>query len=88
MELVKMSKKGQLVVPAELRALLGLSPEDRFIAHGEKDYVIFKKIELPSLEEEFEKIIKITSKVAKEAGMTEDVIMKEIKAYRKKKKAS
>ena len=88
MELVKMSKKGQLVVPAELRAMLGLNPEDRFIAYGDEDYVIFKKVELPSLQKEFEKIVKITAKVSKEAGITEDVVMEEIKAYRKKKKAS
>ena len=88
MELVKMSKKGQLVVPAELRAILGLNPEDRFIAYGDEDYVIFKKVELPSLQKEFDKIVKITTKLSKGAGITEDVVMEEIKAYRRKKKAS
>lgn len=88
MELVKMSKKGQLVVPAELREMLGLNPEDRFIAYGDEDYVIFKKVELPSLKKEFAKIVKLTAKVSKEAGITEDIVMKEIEAYRKKKKAS
>ena len=83
-----MSKKGQLVVPAELRALLGLKPEDRFIAYGDEDYIIFKKVELPSLQKEFEKIVKITAKFSKEAGITEDIVMEEIKAYRKKKRAS
>lgn len=84
-----MSKKGQLVVPAELRAMLGLNPEDRFIAYGEKDYIVFKRVELPSLKKEFEKVVEITAKVAKEAGITEDTVMEEIKAYRRsKKKAS
>ena len=83
-----MSKKGQLVVPAELRAKLGLKPEDKFIAYGDEDYIVFKKVELPSLQKEFEKIVKITAKISKEAGITEDVVMEEIKAYRKKKRAS
>ena len=78
-----MSKKGQLVVPAELRSLLGLNPEDRFIAYGEDDFIIFKKVELPSLQKEFEKIVKITAKVAEEAGITEEMVMDEIKEYRK-----
>ena len=81
-----MSKKGQLVVPAELRNMLGLNPEDKFIAYGNEDYIIFKKVELPSLKKEFEEIVKITSKIAKEAGITEDIVMEEIEAYRKEKK--
>jgi AbrB family looped-hinge helix DNA binding protein len=85
MEVVKMSKKGQLVVPAELREMLGLNPEDRFIAYGDEDYVIFKKVELPSLKKEFEEIVKITSKIAREAGITEDVVLEEIRAYRREK---
>jgi hypothetical protein len=40
------------------------------------------------LQKEFEKVVKITAKVSKEAGITEDVVMEEIKAYRKKKKTT
>lgn len=83
-----MSKKGQLVVPSKLRELLGLDPEDRFIAYGEDDYVIFKKVSLPSLEKEFDKIVKITAKIAKEEGLTEKDVAKEIREYRKVKKAA
>lgn len=85
-----MSKKGQLVVPSELRNLLGLNPEDKFIAYGDEDYIIFKKVEFPSLQKEFEEIVKITSIISQEAGITEEAVMEEIKAYRKerKKKAS
>ena len=86
MEVVKMSKKGQLVVPAELRNRLGLNPEDTFISYGDKDYVIFKKVELPSLQKEFEEIVKITSKIFQEAGITEEDVMEEIAAYREEKK--
>ena len=85
MELIKMSKKGQLVVPVELRELLGLDPEDRFIAYGERDYVIFKKVELPAFEKEFERIVKVASKIAKEEGVTESTVLDEIKAHRRKK---
>ncbi|MFH0816791.1 MAG: AbrB/MazE/SpoVT family DNA-binding domain-containing protein [Methanobacteriota archaeon] len=88
MEFVKMSKKGQVVIPAELRALLGLNAEDRFIAYGEKDYVIFKRVDFPSVEKEFDKLVKATSKLAKEAGITEEVVMEEIREYRKKRQAA
>lgn len=83
MEYVKMSKKGQLVVPLSIRKLLGLASNDKFIAYGEADYIIFKKIELPSLKKEFDELIKVTSKITKARGITPDVVASEIAKYRK-----
>jgi len=56
MEFVRMSKKGQLVIPASIRKMLKLRLGDKFIAYGKEDYIVFKKIELPSLRKEFEEI--------------------------------
>jgi len=82
-----MSKKGQLVVPKALREKLGLSPQDRFIAYGSGDYVIFKKVELPSLMKEFEEIAEIASTIAKKRGITEDDVVEEVRKYREEKRA-
>ena len=41
---------------------------------------------MPSLQKEFEEIVKITSLISQEAGITEEAVMEEIKAYRKEKK--
>lgn len=56
-KIVKMSDKGQLVVPSEIREKEGLSGSDRFIALPVKDGVVFKKIEF-DVEEEYEKLSK------------------------------
>jgi bifunctional DNA-binding transcriptional regulator/antitoxin component of YhaV-PrlF toxin-antitoxin module len=52
-ELVKMSGKGQLVVPQCVRETSNLSPGERFIAYPLEDGVAFKKIKL---QEDFESL--------------------------------
>ncbi|KXA99105.1 hypothetical protein AKJ42_03720 [candidate division MSBL1 archaeon SCGC-AAA261C02] len=80
---VKMSRKGQLVVPKELREKLGMSPQDEFIAAGERDYIIFKRVNLPRLREEFEELSSMATRVAGERGITPRDIREEIEKERK-----
>jgi bifunctional DNA-binding transcriptional regulator/antitoxin component of YhaV-PrlF toxin-antitoxin module len=54
-ELVKMSEKGQLVVPRRIRKKEGFRGSDRFVAIGVKDGVLFKRVEIPDVEIEFER---------------------------------
>jgi len=86
MEFVRMSKKGQLVIPASIRKMLKLHLGDKFIAYGKEDYIVFKKIELPSLRKEFEEIAELTTRIAGEQGITEEDVGEEIKKYRKEKR--
>lgn len=53
-ELVKMSEKGQLVVPRRIRDKEGFKNSDRFIAIDVKGGVIFKKVDIPKITTEFE----------------------------------
>ncbi len=48
-ELVKMSPKGQLVVPQDIRKKEGFKPGNRFVAIKVSEGVLFKKIELPDI---------------------------------------
>lgn len=52
-ELVKMSPKGQLVVPREIRAKENFKPSDRFVAFGVKGGVLFKRVDIPDVKAEF-----------------------------------
>ena len=54
-EIVKMSPKGQLVVPKAIREQSGFEPSDRFIAMAVEDGVIFKKIDI-DVEQEYERL--------------------------------
>jgi bifunctional DNA-binding transcriptional regulator/antitoxin component of YhaV-PrlF toxin-antitoxin module len=53
-ELVKMSEKGQLVVPRRIRKKEGFRGSDRFVAIEVEDGVLFKRVEIPDVEIEFE----------------------------------
>ena len=52
----KMSSKGQVVIPEDIRKRLNLKVGSQFVVVGEKDVVIFKTISQPSMEE-FDKLI-------------------------------
>ncbi|MBN2422958.1 AbrB/MazE/SpoVT family DNA-binding domain-containing protein [Candidatus Woesearchaeota archaeon] len=50
-ETVKMSSKGQIVIPSEIRDLIGANEGTVFAVTNDKNTVILKKIDLPSKEE-------------------------------------
>ena len=55
-ELVKMSDKGQLVVPRKIREKEGFKSSDRFVAIEVKDGVLFKRVKIPEINIEFESL--------------------------------
>ena len=64
----KMSSKGQVVIPEDIRNRLSLKPGTQFIVVGDKDTIIFKAITPPSMED-FDELIKEARKQAKRAGL-------------------
>lgn len=64
----KMSSKGQVVIPEEIRKQLNLRPGRQFVVIGEKDVIILKAISPPSMEE-FDDLIAMARRQAKEAGI-------------------
>ena len=65
----RLSSKGQVVIPEEIRNDLGLSAGDQFIVIGKGDAVILKAITPPKIEE-FSKLIGQARSAAKRAGIT------------------
>ena len=64
----KMSSKGQVVIPEDIRKRLNLKVGAQFVVVGEKDMVIFKSIFQPSMEE-FDELIAEARRQAKKAGV-------------------
>jgi AbrB family looped-hinge helix DNA binding protein len=83
-ELTKISQKGQVVIPQDIRKKLGIKTGTRFAVFGEKDTVIFKKVEMPSIED-FKKLTEKTSRIAKKRGITKKDIEEAIREVRSKK---
>ncbi|MCF8146737.1 MAG: AbrB/MazE/SpoVT family DNA-binding domain-containing protein [Deltaproteobacteria bacterium] len=64
----KMSSKGQVVIPENIRKQLNLRSGAQFVVVGEKDVVILKNITPPSLDE-FDGLIEKARKEGKKAGI-------------------
>lgn len=77
----KMSSKGQVVIPEEVRRELDLGTGSQFVVVGEGDVVILKRILPPSLSE-FDEIIKEARRQAREAGLKRSDVEAVIKAVR------
>jgi AbrB family looped-hinge helix DNA binding protein len=64
----RLSSKGQVVIPEEVRNDLGLNEGDQFVVIGQGDAVILKVIAPPRLEE-FEELLSQAHAEAKKAGI-------------------
>lgn len=64
----KMSSKGQVVIPDEIRKRMKLKAGAQFVVIGENDVVIFKTITPPSLAE-FDTLIAEARRQVKSAGL-------------------
>jgi AbrB family looped-hinge helix DNA binding protein len=80
-EVTTISEKGQVVIPQSIRKQLGIKPKNKFLVYGRGDTIIMKKLELPSLKQEWDDIFRLMDKKA--LKMSEQEIQKEITAARK-----
>jgi AbrB family looped-hinge helix DNA binding protein len=80
---IKISSKGQIVIPASWRKRLGLKEGEELLAIGEGDVLVLKKIEKTAIKTEFEESLKPIRKKIKKAGITRKDIDKAIKKVRK-----
>ena len=82
-ETTKMSSKGQIVIPEEIRKQLGLKTGDKFLVMSDKDVVILKTLSNPSMDE-FDDLIKKARKQAKAVGLKRTDIVSAITKSRVK----
>lgn len=80
----KMTSKGQVVIPEDIRKRLGLRTGAQFVVVGQKDVVILKTITQPSMIE-FDQLVSEARKQARKAGMKKSDIISAIQKVRKRK---
>jgi len=71
----KISSKGQVVIPEDIRKRLGLETGSLFVVVAGKDTVILKTISPPSMAE-FDELIRKARRQARKAGMKQSDIKK------------
>lgn len=80
----KMSSKGQVVIPEDIRNRLGLKVGSQFVVVAGKDAVILKTISPPSMAE-FDALIQKARHQARKAGIKQsdiDTAIAEVRARR------
>jgi AbrB family looped-hinge helix DNA binding protein len=83
-ETTKLSSKGQIVIPEEIRNRLGLKTGDRFLVMGDKDVVILKTLSNHSIDE-FDDLIRVARKQAQATGLKRSDIGNAIAKSREQK---
>jgi AbrB family looped-hinge helix DNA binding protein len=78
----KMSSRGQVVIPEEIRKRLGLQPGVQFVVIGDKDVVILKAITPPSLND-FDGLVSKARAAARKAKMKRNDISRAVAKTRK-----
>jgi AbrB family looped-hinge helix DNA binding protein len=79
----KLSSRGQVVIPEEIRNQMHLHPGDQFVVFSEKDVLILKMITRPDCSEFNDLISKVHNRV-KEIGLKESDLVAAIQDSRKK----
>ena len=87
-DMVKMSSKGQIVIPQGIRTEICASEGTMFAVVSERDSIVLKKVATPSKEDlicELEKIAKEGAKRAKKLGIKETDVPDLVHKARKKR---
>ena len=80
----KLSSRGQVVIPEEIRTRLGLEPGAQFVVVGEGDVVVLKALEPPKLTD-FKALLDKARESAEAAGVTPEDVERAIREVRGKK---
>ena len=79
----KLSSKGQVVIPEDVRKELGLEAGAQFVVMGEGDVVILKKIDAPD-RSEFRALAAKVRAQARRAGMKRSDVTKAVRSARRR----
>jgi AbrB family looped-hinge helix DNA binding protein len=77
----KLSSKGQVVIPEEIRKRLGLEPGAQFVVVGEGDVVVLKALKAPRLED-LGALLDRAQESADAVGLTPDEVEQAIREVR------
>ena len=83
-EFTKLSSKGQVVIPTDIRKSLGLEPGTPFAVTEQKGAIVLKKMELPKLKS-WAEATKPFREAAKKSGFKEADLERIIKEVRSSK---
>ena len=85
-DVLTVSSKGQVVLPASMRRELSITSGTKLAAYAVGDVIMLKMIEIPT-ERDFKSMLDEAQQWARDVGLTEDEVNNVIKSVRKNKRA-
>ena len=85
-DVLSVSSKGQIVLPAEMRRKMSINAGAKLAAYALGDMIMLKPISIPT-ESDFKESLDKAAQWAKEAGYKEEDVNEIIKSYRKNKRS-
>lgn len=80
-EITTMGEKGQVVIPQSVRKQLDVGAKTKFAVYAEGDIIILKKLQLPDLRGEWERIFKAADR--KKTRVNETDVASQVRAVRR-----
>ena len=81
LDVTRMSAKGQVVIPGDIRQAMALKPGTKFVVAGDGDTVILKRIGRPMLAE-VDKLFADSRTFAKRTGLKKSDVKKAVQRAR------
>ena len=81
--MTRLSERGQIVIPTELRKSMNLKEGERFIIMGVGDTIVLRKLELSQERLRLKKLIRESREKARRAGFSEEEVAELIRETRK-----
>lgn len=83
LNMTRLSEKGQVVIPNEVRRSMGLKEGTRFLVVGLDDTIVLRKLELSQERMRLKQLMEKSRIKAEKVGFTEKEIDRLIHSYRK-----
>ena len=83
--MTKLSSKGQVVLPENVRTMLGLTTGNQFMVFADGDTVILKVV-TPPKPQDLKNAMAAARAAMKRAGIKQESVEEDIRAYRKAKR--
>lgn len=83
LELTRLSERGQIVIPTELRKSMNLKEGERFIVMGLGDTIVLRKLELSQERLRLKRLIRESRGRVRNAGFSEEDVARLVRETRK-----
>lgn len=87
-DVTKISEKGQIVIPSNLRKEMGIKKSDQFLVFGEDSTIILKRLDKPEFQKSIQELSKPLQKAAERMGLKKEDLKAAIKEVRSNAKNS